>query len=47
MAKIADYGIGFWKGPESKGTTNMINTCKKLNVPLLVYNTETKEILTY
>jgi len=42
MAEIADAAIGFWDGNTiHSGTYNMINTCKKLKVPLLVYRVDT------
>lgn len=43
MAEIADLAIGFL-APTSKGTKNMIETCKKLNVPVLVYHIATGEV---
>ena len=43
MAEVADKGIGFL-APGSKGTKNMITTCKKLSVPTLIYHIETGRI---
>lgn len=43
MAEIADFAIGFLS-INSRGTADMIRTCRKLKVPLLVYHIESQEI---
>ncbi len=37
MRKDADFVIAFWDG-KSKGTNEMIKSCQKSKIPLLVYN---------
>lgn len=36
MAQKADAAIGFWDG-KSVGTRHMINICKNLNLPIIIY----------
>jgi hypothetical protein len=43
MAEVADIGIGFL-APTSKGTKDMIKTCRKFKVPILIYHIDSKQI---